>query len=362
MSDKAVRKDSRQNVATTESILPPAHENDTTIVAIGASAGGIEALTDLMNHLPSDTGMAFVLVQHLDPKHHSILTELLARKTAMTVTEVSEGIAVRPNHVYVIPPNAMMSISGQTLHLGPREESRGMHMSVDHFMRALAEQKGNRAIGVILSGSGTDGTLGMAEIQAHGGVTFAQDEASARYDGMPRSAVVAGHVDYVLPPKGIAKELARIARHPYVSPDNSSHTVEAVPTPTAGLSTIFQILRKTTGVDFTHYRQTTILRRIQRRMVVHTIDDLAEYAKVVQTRPAEVKALYQDMLISVTSFFRAPRVFETLKSLVFPSIQKNLSRGDGIRVWTPGCSSGEETYSVAMVLLEFLGEGTSQIP
>ncbi len=325
--------------------------------------GGIEALTDLMNHLASDTGMAFVLVQHLDPKHHSILTELLARKTAMPVTEVSEGIAVEPNHVYVIPPNALMSICGQTLHLTPREESRGMHMSVDHFMRALAEQKGNRAIGVILSGSGTDGTLGMSEIQAHGGVTLAQDEASAKYDGMPRSAVVAGYVDYVLSPKGIAKELARIARHPYVARDPLPHAVEAVPpAASAGLSSIFQVLRRATGVDFTHYRQTTISRRIQRRMVVHKIDRIEDYAKFVQGHPAEVKALYQDMLINVTSFFRSPRLFDAMKSTVFPAIQKSLSRERGIRIWTPGCASGEETYSVAIALLEFLGDKAAQIP
>ena len=188
MTAKAVRTNTQPEVANTEETPLLAHENDAMIVAIGASAGGIEALSDLISQLPCDTGMAFVLVQHLDPKHHSILTELLTRKTAMTVTEVTEGLAVKPNHVYVIPPNAMMSISGETLRLTPREESRGMHMSVDHFMRALAEQKGNRAVGVILSGSGTDGTLGMSEIQAHGGVTFAQDEASAKYDGMPRSA------------------------------------------------------------------------------------------------------------------------------------------------------------------------------
>jgi two-component system CheB/CheR fusion protein len=362
MSAKGVRKGTQQIVAETEIASPIAHENDTTIVAIGASAGGIEALSELMTHLPADTGMAFVLVQHLDPKHHSILTELLARKTAMIVTEVSEGIAVQPNRVYVIPPNAMMSISGRTLHLGPREESRAMHMSVDHFMRALAEQKGNRAIGVILSGSGTDGTLGMAEIQAHGGVTFAQDEASAKYDGMPRSAAVAGHVDYVLAPKGIAKELARIARHPYVARDTLSHPAEVAPPPSAGLNSIFLVLRRTTGVDFTHYRQTTILRRIQRRMVVHKIDEIEDYAKFVQSHPAEVKALYQDMLINVTSFFRGPRVFEALKSTVFPVIQKSLSRERGIRIWTPGCASGEETYSVAIALLEFLGDKAGQIP
>jgi two-component system, chemotaxis family, CheB/CheR fusion protein len=362
MSAKAGRKNTQQNAANRENTLAVALNSDTTIVAIGASAGGIEALTDLMNHLPADTGMAFVLVQHLDPKHHSILTELLARKTTMTVTEVSEGLAVKPNHVYVIPPNAMMSISGQTLHLSPREESRGTHMSVDHFMRALAEQKGNRAIGVILSGSGTDGTLGMSEIQAHGGVTFAQDEATAKYDGMPRSAAVAGYVDYVLSPKGIAKELARIARHPYVARETQPHESDAVPAPSEGLSTIFQVLRRATGVDFTHYRQTTTLRRIQRRMVVHKIDKIEDYAKFAQGHPAEVKALYQDMLINVTSFFRGPRVFEALKSSVFPAIQKNLSREGGIRIWTPGCASGEETYSVAIALLEFLADKAAQFP
>ena len=362
MSAKAARKNPQPEVPKAGNTSSVASQNDTTIVAIGASAGGIEALTELMNHLATNTGMAFVLVQHLDPKHHSILTELLGRKTSMTVTEVMDGLAVKPNHVYVIPPNATMSISGETLHLSPREESAGMHMSVDHFMRALAEQKGNRAVGVILSGSGTDGTLGMSEIQAHGGVTFAQDEATAKYDGMPRSAVVAGYVDYVLSPKGIAKELARIASHPYVVRENHSDVVKAAPDAIVGLSTIFQVLRRATGVDFTHYRQTTILRRIQRRMVVHKIDKMEEYAKFAQGHAAEVKALYQDMLINVTSFFRGPRVFEALKSSVFPAIRKRLSRERGIRIWTPGCASGEETYSVAIALLEFLGDKAAQFP
>lgn len=362
MKTKSSTKSNPRTATKSEAARPVGQEEDTTVVAIGASAGGIEALRDLLMYIPADTGMAFVLVQHLDPTHHSILTELLAKKTAMKVAEVSDGLPIEPNHVYVIPPNASMSISGQVLHLGPREESRGMHMSVDQFMRSLAEQKGNRAIGVILSGSGSDGTLGMAEIQAHGGVTFAQDEGTAKYDGMPRSAVGAGCVDYVLPPKGIAKELARIARHPYISRKSLFAVAEPVPVTGPGLNTIFHVLRKATGVDFTHYRQTTILRRIQRRMVVHKIDDIEEYAKFVQSRPAEVSALYQDMLINVTSFFRGPRVFDAMKSLVFPAIQKNLSRRNGIRVWTPGCSSGEETYSVAIALLEFLGDRVSQTP
>jgi len=349
--------------ATKEQSGAPLEAKDSILIAaIGASAGGIEAFSELIKFLPPDTGIAFVLIQHLDPKHHSILTELLSRKTEMRVEEVSDGLRVKPNHVYVIPPNTTMSISEDTLHLSPREEVRGLHVPIDHFMRALAEQKGNRAVGVILSGTGTDGTLGMSEIQAHGGVTFAQDEHTAKYDSMPRSAAAAGYADYVLPPKGIAAELARIARHPYVARE-AKHGTSGVKLPSdTGMSAIFRLLRKSTGVDFTNYRQTTILRRIQRRMVVHKIENIEEYVKYVQSNPAEIKALYQDMLINVTSFFRNPQTFDLLQSSVFPTILKNGLSERGLRVWTPGCSSGEETYSVAIALLETLGEQASQIP
>lgn len=326
------------------------------IVAIGASAGGIEAVSELLRSLPPDTGMAFVLIQHLDPTHHSILTQLISKETSMQVAEVTDGMRVTENRVYVIPPNTSMTINDHTLQLSPRGEVRGVHMSVDQFMRTLAEQQGNRAIGVILSGSGTDGTLGIAEIQAQGGVTFAQDETTAKYDGMPRSAIAAGCIDYVLPPKGIARELARIARHPYLLPGTDGEQQILVPEDNSGLNSIFQLLRRSTGLDFTHYRQTTILRRIQRRMVVHKIDKLAEYVKYIQTNPAEINALYQDMLINVTSFFRNAAVFDALKSLVFPGIMKGRESDAPIRIWTPGCASGEETYSVAIALLEYLGE------
>lgn len=337
-------------------------DNGMLIVAIGASAGGIEAFTELISNLPADTGLAYVLVQHLDPKHHSLLTELVAKKTRMAATEVADGMTVEPDHVYVIPPNATMSISNHTLQLGPREESRGLHMSIDHFMRSLAEAQGNRAIGVILSGSGTDGTLGMAEIQAQGGVTFAQEETSAKYNSMPHSAIAAGCVDYVLPPKGIARELARIARHPYVTRPATSEAAELVSSNNPALHLIFQLLRRSTRLDFSHYRQTTILRRIQRRMVVHKIEKLEEYVKYIQANQAEIKALYQDMLINVTSFFRNAKVFDALKSEVFPNIVKNHVREATIRVWTPGCASGEETYSVAIALLEFLGDKAAETP
>jgi two-component system CheB/CheR fusion protein len=337
-------------------------QNGFFVVAIGASAGGIEAFGELMRNLPADTGMAFVVIQHLDPKHHSILTELLSKETEMRVREVKDGMRLEPNHVFVIPPNATMSIAGRKLHItSPREETRGLHMSIDHFMRALAHEERERAIGVILSGSGSDGTLGMAEIQAQGGVTFAQDAASAKYDGMPRSVISSGCVDYVLPPQRIARELARVSRHRYVAtlkPEVSDVRAGEHPS----LSIIFQLLRRSTGVDFTHYRKTTILRRIQRRMMVHRLENIEEYVKHIKTNPNEIKALYRDMLINVTSFFRNPRVFDSLKSEVFSAIFRNRGPDVPIRIWTPGCASGEETYSIAIALLEFLGDKSHQIP
>lgn len=353
---------SKRSAATTRSADsgPAAGEDNFLVAAIGASAGGIEACSELFRNLPPDTGMAFVLIQHLDPNHQSILTELLARETKMSVREVTDGLHLERNHVYVIPPNASMSVVDHTLRIGPREEVRRVHMPIDHFMRALAQEQGVRAIGVILSGSGTDGTLGMAEIQAQGGVTFAQDEASAKYDSMPRSAVGAGCVDYILPPQSIARELARIARHPLIA-KSVPEVAEIVPKDGTDLHSIFQLLRRATGVDFSHYRQTTILRRIQRRLVVHKLDKLGEYVKYIQTNPAEIRALYQDMLINVTSFFRNPAVFDGIKSEVFPAIMQNRPADSSIRIWTPGCASGEETYSVAISLLEFLGEKATEI-
>jgi two-component system CheB/CheR fusion protein len=357
MKSKSPTRKRRRTIAETRSASGANAKDNFLIAAIGASAGGIEALTELMKVLPADTGMGFVLIQHLDPKHPSILAELLSKETAMRVQEVTHGTRVEPNHVYVIPPNTSMSISGRSLQLTPREESHGIHMSIDRFMRSLAEEQGDRAIGVVLSGSGTDGTRGLAEIQAQGGVTFAQDE-SAKYDGMPRSAIAAGCVDYTQSVSGIARELARMSRHPYVdvARDHGAGAAELVKAGHGGLSTIFHALQKATGVDFTHYRQTTILRRIQRRMLVHKIEALDEYIERLRDDPKEIQALYQDMLINVTNFFRNPTVFEAMKELVFPSIMKRRERAAAIRIWTPGCASGEETYSVAIAALESFGD------
>jgi len=347
----------KKRAAAKQEVQPAQSNSDSFLIAaVGASAGGIEAFIELVRNLPTDTGMGFIFLQHLDPKHESALASLLSKETTMKVAEVADGMKVAPNQVFVIPPNTSMTIRDHVLHLAPRGEVRGVHMVIDQFMRSLAEHQGNRSIGVVLSGSGTDGTLGLAEIQAQGGVTFAQEESTAKYDGMPHSAIAAGFVDYVLPPKGIARELARVARHPYINRDDVPEPSALQLDEHAGLNSIFQLLRRSTGVDFTHYRKTTILRRIQRRMMVHKIDRMAEYVKYLQANPTEINALYQDMLINVTSFFRNPKVFEALKLNVFPQIVKDHGGDANIRIWTPGCASGEETYSVAIALLEYLGD------
>ena len=357
MARRSVKKSKKQ---AAKPAVAAAKKDGFLVAAIGASAGGIEAITELVRNLPLDSGTAYVLIQHLDPNHPSMLAELISKKTKLPVREVTNGMRLEANRVHVIPPNAMMTFASGSLRLEPRSDSPAAHMPIDHFMRSLAEQKGDRAVGVILSGTGTDGTLGLAEIQAQGGVTFAQDEKSAKYDGMPRSAITAGYVDYVMTPAAIAKELARIANHPYLEQPANGAPAEAIPQDSGPLATIFQLLRRSTGVDFTHYRQTTIVRRIHRRMVVHKIETLEDYVRYVQTNPTEIKALYQDMLINVTSFFRNPGVFDALKADVFPKILLNRPPDSAIRIWTPGCASGEETYSVAIALLECLSEKNSQ--
>src|SRR5579859_5535319 len=220
------------------------------VVGIGASAGGLEACTELLKNLPQDTGMAFVVVQHLAPNHSSMLTELLSRNTNMPVQEATEGVGVRPNHVYVIPPNRDMNISGGILHLVPRSPGRAPHLAIDHFLTSLAVDQKFRGIGIILSGSSSDGTLGMKAIKAEGGITFAQDKSSSRFSAMPNSAVDAGYVDFVLPPAGIASELARLGRHPYLAPAPLVDSEPVLPDEGRDLSEIFVRLRTATGVDF----------------------------------------------------------------------------------------------------------------
>ena len=326
------------------------------IVGVGASAGGLEAFKQLLHALPVDTGMGFVLVQHLAPTHASNLAEILSRSTRMTVMEVQDESRIRPNHVFVIPPDRNMIISGGTLQLRPRESS-GVHRSIDHFFRSLAEDQGHKAIGVILSGTGTDGTLGLEEIKAAGGITFVQNE-TAQHDSMPRSAIAAGCVDFVLPPDEIAREIARIARHPYVA--SLIHAADSAGDPY--LKKILELLREASEVDFSHYKANTLYRRITRRMALHKMKSLKDYARFLRENPDEVEALHRDILINVTSFFRNAEVFELLKAKIFPQLFKDRSRHDPLRAWVLGCSSGEEAYSIAMTFVEFIESTGSHVP
>ncbi len=332
------------------------------IVGVGASAGGLEAFTQLLKALPSRTGMAYVLVQHLDPTHESALTELLTKTTEMPVRQVADATLVEPNHVYVIPPNVDMIISQGILRLTARTDARGHHLPIDRFLRSLAEDQGSNAIGVILSGTASDGTLGLAAIKAEGGITFAQDEKSAKFDGMPQSAIAAGCVDLVLPPHGIAEELVRICEHPYLAHSPSSKIAELIPDSDPHLKNILLSLRMANKIDFSDYKPATVKRRILRRMTLHKIENVKEYVHFLQRHPAEVESLYEDILIHVTSFFREPDAFEALKTEVLPAILKSRSPAEPIRIWVPGCSTGEETYSHAISLLEFLGDRKADIP
>jgi two-component system CheB/CheR fusion protein len=322
------------------------------IVGIGASAGGLEAFTDLLRGLPQKTGMAFVLVQHLDPSHSSDLREILARITKIPVQQVTDGVAVRPDNIYVIPPNTSMAVKNGVLRLAPRVLTRGQHMPIDHFLRSLADDRGNRAISVILSGTASDGTEGSRAIKAAGGITFAQDEKSAKYSSMPHSAVTAGCVDFILPPAGISKELARVAQHPYLAPTSLEKSDLAIVT-SGQMEALLSLLREAIGVDFTHYKQTTLQRRIERRMVLHKLEKLKDYVRYVRNTPGEIEELYQDILIHVTGFFRDPEAFEALRKHVLPTLFRDNTKGTA-RIWVPGCSTGEEAYSLAMAMLEYL--------
>ena len=375
-------------------------------MGVGASAGGLEAYQELLGALPADTGMGFVLIQHLDPVHESALTQLLERSSMMPVYEVTQNMRVEPNTVYVIPPNKRLAIVGGVLKLTPRGTVRGAARSIDFFFEALAQDLRERAIGVVLSGTASDGTLGLEAIKAEGGLTFAQDE-SAKYDSMPRSAIAAGCVDFVLSPAEMAAELARIAKHPYVK---NAVNEPPVPTPAEGAADatglaseaereadqqespyaplasgghgtprtgsrqakqeaavgtaalpgtvqdafrkILLLLRNHCGADFSLYKSSTIQRRVARRLVLNKHETLAEYAVFLKGNTKELDALYSDVLISVTSFFRNPEAFDALKRKVFPKLLSQRARDEPVRVWVLGCSTGQEAYSLAMTFAE----------
>ena len=319
------------------------------VVGVGASAGGLEALETLLGRLPR-TGMAFVVIQHLAPGRESHLSEILSRSTRLPVTQATDGVTVEPDHVYVIPPGVNLAMFQAKLHLLglPNAPAGEPPLPVDFFFQSMARDCGARCMGVVLSGTGIDGTRGLQNIREAGGLTFAQDPSTARFQGMPTAAAIGA--DSVLAPEAIADELVRISRHPYV-------VRGAVPPQgEEGLKKLFLLIRSAFGTDLSFYKYATVQRRIERRLALNKVERLDDYVRLVQAHPGELKTLYRDLLINVTNFFRDGEPFEILRDVIFPRIIERKRSGDPIRVWVPGCSTGEEAYSVGVCLLEALGD------
>ncbi|RJQ50319.1 MAG: PAS domain-containing protein [Nitrospiraceae bacterium] len=320
------------------------------IVGIGASAGGLEAIEGFFGNMPQDTNIAFVVIQHLAPKHKSIMPELLKKHTSMRIFVVEDGMKVEPNCMYLNPPDRDVAVMNQVFHLISPQESQHVRLPIDFFFRSLADEMGDKAICIVLSGTGTDGTLGLKAIKGEGGMTMVQDAIQAKYDGMPRSAISTGLVDFVLPVEKMPGELLKYAKHPYIKSRETDLTPRQDLINT--LNKIFFLVRSETGHDFSNYKHNTIRRRIERRMAVHQIETIGKYLRYLQQNTEEVKALDRDMLIGVTNFFRDPAAFEALEKKALPSLLENRTTKAPLRIWTTGCATGEEAYSLAIMFLE----------
>jgi two-component system CheB/CheR fusion protein len=351
------KKSSKANQSSMKKKVPGKAAESFPVAAIGASAGGLDAIERLLKSLPVNLGIAYVIIQHLAPNHESILPELLAKKTEMPVRQVGNNMTLKPDQVYVIPPNTYMTIENNKLKLAPRTIAEGNYHTIDHFLTTLAGVFKEKAIAIILSGTATDGTLGVKAVKAEGGITFAQDD-TAKYQGMPRSAMDTGAVDFVLSPEKIAGELVKIIKHPLglvssekLQPDNDD-----------AIRRILAILYTNRGTDFSCYKKSTIHRRIIRRMVLNRLKSLRDYVQLLREDVPEVNLLYNDLLINVTRFFREPSIYEMLKKKVFPTLVKKRSPSDPVRIWVPGCATGEEAYSMVICLSEFLDKQGVNIP
>jgi two-component system CheB/CheR fusion protein len=342
------------------------------IVGIGASAGGLEALEQFFSNIPRDCGLAFVVVQHLAPQHASLLSQLLGRRTAMPVVEAQNGVAAEADHVYVIAPGTTLGISGGFFQVGSVEGERHGLGLIDTFLHALAKDQGERAVGIILSGSGSDGTSGLKAVQEYGGLSLAQDPETAKYDAMPRAAIAAGAVHQVVAAEVMPAKLLERARdvaegraqivlpaQAAVSPSAETPSDEEL---AAGLDRICAILEGKTGHDFSHYKRGTVLCRLRRRLHLRRAASLDEYLDFLGTDAQEPDLLAKDLLIGVTSFFRDPAAFEYLGVHVLPHILAAGREHEGVRIWVPGCASGEEAYSVGILVHERLAQLGSPVP
>ncbi|MBK8702341.1 MAG: PAS domain-containing protein [Saprospiraceae bacterium] len=340
---------------------PPVSGSHFPVVAIGASAGGLEAMMELLQYLPPNTGMAFIYVQHLSPDHKSMLTEILSKKTKMKVQEIDDMDKIKPDNVFVIPYNKGIEVTDGQIKLIPRSES-STSISIDILFSSLAHAQKERVIGIVLSGSASDGTVGIKDIKHEGGLTFAQDD-TAKFTSMPHSAIASGAIDFILSPKEIALELARLSKHPFVITNGKkTNNEDLIDNSNPDLKIILNKLYKTAGVDFSAYKMNTIKRRIIRRMLLYKLASLKQYAKLLTQKNEEIGILYQDLLINVTSFFRDSDTHKYLKETLFPKLLKRKKAGESLRIWVPACATGEEAYSIAMTLLEIQGSQTTHVP
>ncbi|MEP7134996.1 MAG: chemotaxis protein CheB [Chloroflexota bacterium] len=319
------------------------------IIGIGSSAGGLEALELFLTNVPKDSGMAFVIVQHLDPTRKDLMVELLQRCTTMPVMQVKDRTPVKPNCVYVIPPNYDMSILHDVLHLLPPVEPRGLRLPIDFFLRSLAQDRQQYSIGVILSGMGSDGTLGLRAIKEKAGMIFVQELASAKFDGMPQSAIRSGLADVIAPVEALPDRILSYLRH---APMITEHGLALEDKANNGLEKVVILLRSKTGHDFSLYKKTTIYRRIERRMAIHQIEKISTYVRYLQENPQELDLLFQELLIGVTSFFRDPAAWEQLKKNMLSKLLSVRAPSQNLRAWVPAASTGEEAYSLAILFME----------
>ncbi len=318
------------------------------VVGVGASAGGIEALIRLFEAMPSDSGMAFLIVMHLDPTRESQLAPLLGQHTAMPVTEAADGAAIEPDHVYVIAPDSALTIDDRRLRLTEPTERRGVRYPVDRLFESLAKHRRERAICIVLSGSGSDGTEGLKEVKAQGGCILVQDPSTARFDSMPRSAIAADLADQVIAPEHMPHVLMRYIAHAYIS---GSEVVDET-TNDPSIDPVLALLRSRAGHDFRLYKRNTLKRRIHRRMGLNNLHTLAEYVELLRTRPGELETLTKDLMINDTGFFRDPEAWTALDETVLAPLVDERDSGAAVRLWIPACATGEEAYSLAMLLVD----------
>jgi two-component system CheB/CheR fusion protein len=329
------------------------------VVGIGSSAGGLEALELFFSNLPSDTNMAFVIIQHLSPKHKSIMVDILMKYTQMKVLQIEDNQEIKPNHVFLNPPDKNVVIFNRRLHLTEPTQTRGVNLPIDCFFRSLSEDQGEKAICIILSGTATDGTLGLKAIKGEGGIAMVQDPESAKYAGMPNSAIATGLVDFILPVEKIPEELVKYVQHPYIE---RPERIETAKQQFRGyVQKILASIRTSTGHDFSNYKQTTIRRRIERRMAVHQIDSIEKYDTYLHRNPAEISILFKDLLIGVTSFFRDAEAFGVLKAKAISELIKNKNPKIPLRIWVAGCATGEEAYSIAILCAEVMDKLKKQV-